>query len=57
MKFKVVEVGNEGTFIVPVPKRILDVIGWKSGDSINLVIPGLNKADYLIVEKVDGHSD
>lgn len=52
-KFRVVEVGDGGSFLVPIPRAIMQSLGWKDGDEIRVepVVTRAGKVDYLVVEK------
>jgi hypothetical protein len=51
--FKVVTVGDEGVFILPIPESTMKSLGWSDGDEVKLepVVTKAGVVDYLIVEK------
>jgi hypothetical protein len=52
-RFKVVTVGDEGVFILPIPESTMKSLGWSDGDEVKLepVVTKAGVVDYLIVEK------
>ena len=50
MKFKVMEVGDMGTHVLPLPKKLLEQLKWKSGDILKVEIPMVYQ-DQLILFK------
>lgn len=52
-KFRVVEVGDIGTYMVPLPAGMLKATGWKDGDelAVSCVVTRKGVVDHLVVEK------
>jgi hypothetical protein len=50
-RLKATGVGEYGTFILPLPKKLLDILGWKEGDELTFDIP-TTYPDQIIVHKV-----
>ena len=53
MKIKVVEVGENGSFLFPLPTSILDTMRWNEGDILNLeiVINRDGSASHIVLER------
>jgi len=52
MKFKVIESGDgEGVLLFPLPKAVISVLGWKTGDEVKIHIDSVYP-DQIIVHKV-----
>ena len=53
MRVRIVEVGENGTFLLPLPSSILDVMKWNEGDILNLeVIMSRNgSASHIVLER------
>jgi formylmethanofuran dehydrogenase subunit D len=52
-KFRVTLVGDDGTFILPIPESIMKSLGWSEGDEVKVepVVIRSGKVDYLVIEK------
>lgn len=48
MKIRVVEVGEGGTFLLPLPTSILEHLCWNDGDELILDIP-FPHSDQIII--------
>lgn len=53
-RLRVVEVGEYGTFLLPLPKETLKILMWDEGDEakIELVVDRDGKCTHFVVEKV-----
>lgn len=49
-KFTVIEVGEAGTFLLPLPRSVLKALGWRQGDELKVDIP-TSYPDQLIVTR------
>lgn len=53
MKATLIEVGDMGSFILPLPTSILDVMRWNEGDVVRfeVVVGRDGTASHIVLEK------
>lgn len=50
IKYKAQEVGEDANMILPLPKSVLDYLGWKDGEDLVIDVPVSHK-DTLLIHK------